>query len=188
MHELKPITPLGAATARTDEFTGLTICENPDRALASLTARQGHETELAKAAATLLGHDLPGVGQSQVGTTYTSFWIGPESWMLDAPYAGQESIAGTVKAAVGPTASVVEQTDAWCRFDLTGPGCLDVFERLCNVPIRSMQAGEITRSKIEHLGCFVWCHEAGASFSVLGPRSSAGSLHHALCTAAKSAL
>lgn len=188
MHDLKPITPLGAATARTDKFTGLTIAENPDRALASLTARQGHDADMAKAAKSLLGYELPGVSQSQIGDPYSAFWIGPDSWMLDAPYVGHERIAATVKTAIGDAASMVEQTDAWCRFDLTGPRCADVFERLCNVPIRTMQAGEITRSQIEHLGCFVWCHKAGTSYSILGPRSSAGSLHHALCAAAQSAL
>lgn len=188
MHDLKAITPLGADTARVDQYDGLTVTENPDRAMASVSARQGQEEAFAKAASALLGADLPAVGQSTSGTAYAAFWIGPDSWMLDAPYAGNELIAADAKAAIGATGSVVEQTDGWCRFDLEGPRCQDVFERLCNVPIRTMQSGEVTRTRLEHLGCFVWCHAAGDSYSVIGPRSSAQSIHHAICAMAVSVI
>ena len=48
-----------------------------------------------------------------------------------------------------------------------------------------MQPGDATRTVIEHLGTYVIQGTQG--MTVLGPRSAAGSLHHALVTAARSA-
>jgi len=56
---------------------------------------------------------------------------------------------------------------------------------LCPLDAKAMISNSVSRSAIEHLGCLVICSSAGYKFSVLCPRSSAASLHHALCTAAK---
>jgi sarcosine oxidase subunit gamma len=187
MHKLKPITPLGNDTAQVDRIGGLTITENPDRALASLSARLGREGETADKAQAMLGFALPGPGAWAASAGFMAWWMGPDSWMVDADHGSHELLASEIKATVGDAASVVEQTDGWCRFDVEGADCAAMFERLCNVDIRAMAAGAATRTSIEHLGCFLICLEAGAKFAVIGPRSSAGSLHHALVTAAKSA-
>lgn len=180
MHKLKPITPLGGSGPRVDSYAGLTITENPSRALASLSARLGHEADCAARAQDLIGMPLPAPGQSGIGADFSAIWIGPDSWMIEADHNSHELLAAELKAAVGDSASVVEQTDAWCRFDLAGPAICDVLERLCNVDIRAMRSGAATRCMIHHIGCYLWCHEARTSVSILGPRSSARSLHHAL--------
>ena len=186
MHKLKAITPLGAVEPVVSNFPNLTIAEVADRALASLSMRLGHDAGFAKQAKDLLGFDLPQPGFAASGPTYSAFWIGPDSWMIDASYETHEQLASDIKAALPQAASVVEQTDGWCRFDVTGAATCDLFERLCNVDIRAMQGQMATRCAIHHIGCYLWCREEAEAFSVLGPRSSAGSLHHALVEAAQS--
>lgn len=188
MHKLKAITPLGSSEPRVDTFSGLTVSENPARALASLSLRLGEEDQGKATAAEFLGFDLPDAGRTKTNATFAAWWLGPDSWMVDADHTAHELLASELKSKVGDTASVVEQTDGWCRFDVQGPRCADAFERLCNVDIRAMNTGDATRTSMEHLGCFLLCHQAGENFSVIGPRSSAGSLHHALVTAARSAI
>jgi sarcosine oxidase, subunit gamma len=83
-------------------------------------------------------------------------------------------------------ASLTEQTDGWVRFDVTGPNLPQLFERLCSYDLRAHTPGSATRTVIEHLGCYVVLR-ATDLVSVIGPRSSAHSLHHALITAAHSA-
>lgn len=188
MHDLTAITPLGGTTARINTFDGLQVSENPDWALASVAARAGQEKPMAAAAKKLVGAALPGVGGVAGKGDMTAFWIGPEQWMIEAPMESHEDLAALVKASLKDTASVTEQTDGWVRVDVDGPRTPDIFERLCALDTRAMATNTVSRTSIEHLGCFVLCREAGSRFSVLGPRSSAASLHHALCVAAKSAL
>ncbi|NRB16848.1 MAG: sarcosine oxidase, gamma subunit [Rhodobacteraceae bacterium] len=188
MHSLKAITPLGGTCPQIDHFDGLLISENSDRALASIAARQGREAECSAAVQSILGLKLPQPAKWSIGGAYMAWWMGPDLWMVDADHTDHELLAVNVKRAVGSVGSVAEQTDGWCRFDVSGARVLDVFERLCNLNLRAGEAGDAHRASIEHLGCFVLCLEAGAKYAVIGPRSSAGALHHALLTTAQSVI
>ena len=186
MHDLIPTLALGGQTPRRDEIGGVTLAESPGLALASVAARLGQETACTERLARIVGCPAPGPGKAMSGETFGIFWTGPEQWMVVAPFETHEALAAEVKAALGETASVTEQTDAWVVLDLAGTATVDMLERLCPVPSRRMAAGDVQRTTIDHLGCFVWCRAAGRDFRILGPRSAARSLHHALITAVRS--
>jgi sarcosine oxidase, subunit gamma len=186
VHDLTALTPLGTATPRTDRIGKIRITEVTDRALASVTCRQGQTKAFATAAKTLFGVNLPPPGTSAAGDPWTLIWTGPEQWFAEAPFASHEDIARIVKAGLGDTASVTEQTDGWVRFDVEGAEVVALLERLCPVPSRRMKTGAATRTLLEHMGCFVICRAEAAHFSLIAPRSFAGSLHHALSAAARS--
>ncbi|MCC0064417.1 MAG: sarcosine oxidase subunit gamma [Defluviimonas sp.] len=185
MHDLAALTPLGATAPKVDRIGAMTISEVTDRALASVSCRAGKSTPFQSAAKKLFGTGLPTPGHWADGATYGLIWTGPEQWFVEAPFGTHEDIARIVKEPLGDTASVTEQTDGWVRFDLAGKTAVDMLERLCPVPARRMKKGDATRSIIEHMGCFVICREPD-HFSLIAPRSFAGSLRHALCAAARS--
>ena len=179
-HRLNPLTPLGSRVAQTNTVGPVTITENVGLALASVAIRMGGDAAFAKAAKAL-NITLPPPGRA----SDSALWLAPNQWMIEAPFATHENIVAYLKPAFGDAASITEQTDAWVRFDLTGPDLHAMFELLCTLDTRAMKPGDGTRTVIEHLGCYVTRRAAG--FTVLGPRSSAKTLHHALITAAKSA-
>ena len=181
---LIPRTPLGGAEPRIDRIGAVTITERVDMALASLACRLGRETPFTEAARQLFGLELPAPERVTANGDWTALWTGPQQWLIEAPFATHEDIAAILKTGFGDTASITEQTDGWVRFDLTGPEVWAVLERLTPIDTRKMREDSIRRSVLEHLGCFVIRRAGG--FSVLGPRSSARSLHHALAAAARS--
>ncbi|MBT2130581.1 sarcosine oxidase subunit gamma [Aliiroseovarius lamellibrachiae] len=185
MDKLTALTPLGDVTARVDTIGGLEIREVVDQAMASVAARLGQADLTKETTAAKLGLVLPDVGLSSQAAPFTAFWMGPDQWMISAEHDSHELLASEVKLALGPCASVVEQTDGWCRFDITGVAVCDLFERLCNAPLRQMANGAVTRSSVEHVGAFVW-RLTEERVAVIAPRSSANSLHHALIAAATS--
>jgi sarcosine oxidase subunit gamma len=183
-HPLAPLTALGHPDPVVVTIGPVTLTERADMALASLAARRGREGDVT-AAAQAIGLPLPGPGRHAAGPVWSAFWLGPDQWMVEAAFETHEDIVAALRPAFGDSASITEQTDAWVRFDLTGTGLAAVFERLCALDVRSMQPGDATRTVIEHLGTYVIQGTKG--MTVLGPRSAAGSLHHALVTAARSA-
>ncbi|MEP3946747.1 sarcosine oxidase subunit gamma [Ascidiaceihabitans sp.] len=187
MHDLTPITALGGATPQVETVGTVTLSENPGLALASVMARVGFETECAKHLADLLDGDAPGPGKCRLHDPEAAFWMGPDQWMVGAPYDTHETLAGELKTRFENTASVTEQSDAWVCFDLRGAKMEAVMELCCNLNIRAMQTGDAQRTSIHHLGCFVLRRDPEDGVRILGPRSSAGSLHHALKTAMVSA-
>ena len=182
---LHSLTPLGAEKPRVTMVGDTCIAEHVGFALASVTARAGGAAATKKALAKIINQPAPEAGQF-VGGDIAAFWTGPEQWFLQAPFASHEDIENFCGASFAGHASVVEITDGWCRFVLSGPHILRILSLLCAIDIRQFAPGAAMRTSIEHLGCFV-LRVAEDEIQILGPRSSAGSLHHALCAAAKSA-
>lgn len=186
MTDLAPLLPLGGTHAQVDVIGALRIVENADAAFASVSTRHGQDTALAAAAPDIFGVPLPGPGQSANDNDFSIWWTGTNQWMVAADHTSHETLATTLATQFHGIASVTEQTDGWCRFEISGTGSEELFERLCALDIRAMHPGAANRTGIHHLGCFVIRATSGDAYFVLGPRSSAGSLHHALVAAAQS--
>ena len=111
---LKSLTPLGHDTPITETIGAVTITENTGTALASLASRLGREAEVASAAAAA-GIALPGPGRSLSATIYAAIWLGPEQWMIEAPFTTHEDITAHLKPIFGEAASITD-----CR-SVSGP-------------------------------------------------------------------
>lgn len=184
MASLQAMTAFGTRDAAVVTHGPLTISERTDVALASVAARKGRMADLAKAAQAA-GVPLPGPAAHQSGTPFSAFWVAPEMWFVEADFASHELIADLLKAAMGDTASITEQTDAWVAFDLAAPDLAPLLERLSNVDFPTTPQGFATRTVIEHLGVYLVKHGPDRA-RLYGPRSSAGSLLHAIEAAAAS--
>ncbi|MBA3909672.1 MAG: sarcosine oxidase subunit gamma [Rhodobacter sp.] len=182
---LQAMTALGARSPAVVTIGPLTVTERFDIAFASVAARRGQMARLAKAAKAAKV-PLPDPARYQGGTPYCAFWVAPEMWLVEAAFASHELIAAALKDALGDTASITEQTDAWVAFDLAAPDLSPLLERLCNVDFPGVPDGYATRTMLEHLGCYLVRLGPGA-VRLYGPRSSAKSLLHALEVAAASA-
>ena len=181
VHDLIATTALGTSAPSVDHHGPVTLTEEPGIALASITARRGGERTTTLAIRRMIGPTAPKAGH-WAGTRIIAFWTGPDQWMLEAPYDSDEFLFEWAIKEVKGKASVTEQTGAWCRFDLRGTDLAAVMERLCPINMAKFIAGSATRTSIDHLGCFMLCR-AEDHISILGPRSSAASLHHSLLTA-----
>ena len=190
MHDLQPFNALGGRVPHRADIGTVTLCEMPNVALASVTARCGTEAACKEALSKWLGADVPGPGKATLGTPYDALWLGPDQWMICAPFDTHEDLAERFKSDLGQSASVTEQSDAWVCLDLIGPssGADAVMERLCALDIRTMGLGDATRTTIDHLGCLVVRRAPIDGLRIIGPRSSAGSLFHSIKTAMRSAL
>ena len=183
-HRLAPLHPLGGRAPLVEEVGPVRLTEVVDVALASLAARLGREEEVARRAAAA-GIPLPGPGRAEQGAAWGALWLGPSQWMLEAPLASHEDVAAHLGPVFGDAASITEQTDAWARLDVEGP-LAPLMERLCNLDLAAFGPGSATRTLMEHVGVLA-IRRAPDRVSLLAGRSFAGSLHHAVAAAARSA-
>jgi sarcosine oxidase, subunit gamma len=181
---LHSLTALGRSAPETVEIGPYRIVERCDVALASVATRKDRAADVA-AAAKSLGLPLPDPARWVDGAPFAAFWVAPEMWFVEAPFASHEDIVAHLKPAFGSSASITEQTDAWVRFDLSGVGLPTLMEQLSNVDLAPVPDGYATRTVIEHLGCYLIKRRQG-EVTLYGGRSSAGSLLHALETTARS--
>jgi sarcosine oxidase, subunit gamma len=183
---LKPLTALGHDVPEDIEIGPYLITERFDVALASVAVRRGRGDDLATAARAA-GLPLPAPARAETGTPYSAFWVAPDMWFAEAPLSSHQDIAAHLKAALGDTASVTEQTDAWVRFDLSAPDLAPLLERMTNIDIATAPEGYASRTVIDHLGCYL-IKRAATEITLYGPRSSAANLLHAIEVTAKSIL
>lgn len=186
MHNLTAITALGGHEPRIDLIGDVELRENDGLALVAVHARMGQEAACRAHLSDLLDGRVPEIGQTVLRDPEAAFWTGPDQWMVGAPFGTHEDLASQLKTRFGDTASVTEQTDAWACFDMRGAGMERVMELLCAIDIRQMKTADAQRTSIHHLGCFVLRRDPNDWVRILGPRASAGSLHHALITAMRS--
>lgn len=179
MTNLRPTTALGGTTPFEETIGGLHIVEMAAPVMASLAMLKGASSAFGKAAESKLGA-LPEPGTIRSHKKTCTIWMGPDQYLVE----GMD--ASSLSTAFGSSAAITDQSDAWARFDVTGDNVLAMLERLSNADSRRMSAGAATRTAIHHMHCVIICRTAGTNFTVLGPRSSAGSLHHALVAAAAS--
>ncbi|MEC7211724.1 MAG: sarcosine oxidase subunit gamma [Pseudomonadota bacterium] len=179
MASLTPTTALGGTTPFDKTIGPVRIAEQAAPVMASLAMLKGKSAGFAKAANAHLGA-LPAPGKMQTRNRTGTIWMGPDQYLVE----GMEAVA--LAAAFGASAAITDQSDAWVRFDVTGDDVVAMLERLSNADSRRMAQGDATRTAIHHMHCVVICRNGGTDFTILGPRSSAASLHHALVAAAAS--
>ncbi|SJM30303.1 sarcosine oxidase subunit gamma [Mesorhizobium delmotii] len=181
MTDLNAFTALGAAQPRLASFGALEIRENPDLALASLGLRRGIGEPMP------FGLTLPGPGRWVSGQGVAALWIGLDQWMIEAEGRGEQDFVAEIRQVV-PGCSVTEQTDGWAAFEIVSQGGTAPLEallsKLANIDLAVFGPGRATSTGLEHMRCFV-IRRSDTHVALLGARSSAGSLWHALETAAK---
>ena len=183
VHNLNPMSPLGSRELISKEVGPYTVSEVTAYSLASYSLRKGSENDAKKKLEQFIGSSLPDVMNSNFGDI-SSFWIGPSQWLIEAPIEIHEDLARELSEVSVGKASITEQTDAWCRFDLKGSELAKPLSLLCNVDVSSFKGGEVTRCQMDHLGCFLICRDI-KNITILVPRSAAESLYHAIITALK---
>lgn len=176
MTDLTPLCALGAATPQSRRIGALTLAENADLGLASLALRRGAD-------APGIGVALPGPGGWAAGDGIAAFWTGPDQWMVEFPGRAAEDVTAEL---AGPGRSVTEQTDGFAAFEIAAPEpvLLALLERLVNVDPARFGPGSATRTGFHHMSVFV-IRRAADRMALMGMRSAAGTLWHALVEAAE---
>ncbi len=185
MRDFVAKTAFGGTGPRRDTVGSLTFAERDDIALASVTARLGHEEDLKSRLRALCGIAAPQAGQSERAEQRSLHWLGPDQYLCEAAYTGPLALARRLGTELAGIASVTDQSDVFVRIDIAGQGAVDLMQRLTVLDVERMQAGAFNRTSIHHVGCLLRCDGAGAEFSVYAPRSYAMSVHHALIEVAK---
>ncbi|GEM_PF-762634 len=185
MTDLIPITALGTPGGTQPQrarFGALHLAEDDSMGLASFSLRRGQGAPQAVA--------LPGpggfLGGFAQGQGIGALWMAPDQWLILGTGQALGDFAAQV-AVLLPGGCVTDQTDAWAGIEITsdaGPGPIEaLMSKLVNIDLAGFGPGRATRTGLEHMSVFV-LRRSESQIAVLGMRSAAASLWHALTTAA----
>jgi len=164
---------------------GLAATEREGLSIASLSVRRGQRAALQERMAAHIGIALPeGARRVTVGAVAAA-GTGPGSWLLICGNGGNAWIAA-LRSAVGDTASLVDQSDAYGVLSLTGPALRETLAKLVPLDLhpRAFRVGDVAATLVAHIGVSLWRIEDGAdgqpTFELAVARSLAASLWHEL--------
>lgn len=125
----------------------------------------GQDGAVSAALEALGGAALPAARQSAKGKTFGMWWAGVGQWLA----VGGDGAA--LQTALAGKAAVVDQSDGWVGFCLSGAGARDVLARLCPLDTdpSAMPPGHVARSQFAHMMAFI--HVCDGGFQVLVMRS-----------------
>ncbi|MDJ0943308.1 MAG: sarcosine oxidase subunit gamma family protein [Kiloniellales bacterium] len=180
-------SPLAGAQA--ESWPGFALAEVTDLALASFATRREQEAALRIRAEARFGFEPPPSGRTASSDGMTFLWTGHEQWFVEAPESARDSLEVLLRETFADTATVTDQSDAWANLRLEGPATRAVLEKLCPLDLHpgAFPAGTTARTTMEHVSAVITLRDDRGRFTILTPRSSAGSFLHHLRLAADSA-
>jgi sarcosine oxidase subunit gamma len=172
------LTAMPATTESLGQIGPYSLNEVAGNVLVSLAVPPSHLKRAAEHLHDHYGFELPDpeVVYTHSANSQSIFWMTRNQWMIERPELQDPNWVDTL--ASEQVGYVTEQTGAWVRLDLEGPGLELVLRRLANVDTARWVDSVAIRTSIHHLGVFVICR--GSVVSIYGPRSSADSLARAV--------
>lgn len=184
---LNTLTPRSAfeSTGATQFCVGdYSFSDCADLALASVAAYKGKARDTQTILAGWVGTDC-GVCELKERGSYSVFWSAPEQWFVSAQRNDLDDPISMLRAEIADTAAFTDQSDGWVAFDLHGPQCALVLERLCNINLSTFKSGRVQRTLVEHISAFVLCRIENESYRFLCARSYAVSFRASVETVLK---
>src|SRR5690606_8877225 len=126
----------------------------------------------------------PPPGRMTAGPRLAFIWMAQGQWFADGAADAVPDLEAVLAAALGDSASLTDQSDAWVRLLLSGPNVRAALARLCMLDLDDscFPPGSAARTVLKHLGAVILRPDAESS-ELWSARSSARSFAHALQTA-----
>lgn len=176
MPDLIPTTALGGRTPARVVAGELALEENSSLGLASIALRRDGTQPVP------FGLSLPEPGGHVTNGSVGAFWLAPGQWMIEGDGQAESDFAAIVKAEA-PSCSVTEQTDGFVVFEIRSSAgetpIIRLMEKLVNLDPARFGPSSATRTGLEHMTVFI-LRRAVDRMAIIGMRSAAGSLWHAL--------
>lgn len=160
----------------------VTLNEVTGKALVSIAGPLKNDAKISKALLKIFGLKLPNVGSSATSSDGKTTLLGLQSdqvFML-FNYVGDNAVT-LVATKLGNAGYYTDQSDSWAMIEISGVGALSALERICMIDLhkKTFPVGSVARTTMEHLGTIIF-KQGEDKYMVMGARSSANSLLHAL--------
>jgi len=108
----------------------------------------------------------PSISNFQENNKVFVFWTRNNSYFILGDVEAKSIIS-----SFNSIASITDQTGGWVCFNLSGQHSKSLFEKLVVFDIDSFKKGEVTRTSINKINCFVLCNEKFLKYTIVCPIS-----------------
>jgi len=170
---------------QTGGIKSVTLVEMPAKPARLVIARKAAAAETATRAASALGFALPTSPARTAASGVEAVWSGSAQWLV---MSDTDDKLVALAAAVSGVASCSEQTDARVILRLAGPGARRTLMKVIGIDVHdtAFPVGAAAMTPVAHIAAHLWRlpdADGAPVYEIAAPRSSIGSLWHALVAA-----
>lgn len=156
---------------------------------AHVAARTGQDAALAQVFSQSYGVDLPQKAGAVAASSLTVIWAGPSQWLVYALDENGRDLELELRAKLGTTASVADQSDARTFVRVAGPASRATLAKLLPIDVHAsaFPSGSAAITHAAHIGVLIWRSDKPRSpdcFMLACSRSYAGSFWRVLLESA----
>ena len=112
------------------------------------------------------GFTVPEIAKFKLNDNSIALWSRTKSYIILTDF-NLDDLTSTFDGL----ASITDQTGGWLSFKISGKGSKHLFEKLITINLENFNEGNVIRTSISKINCFVFCKKKAETYYIICPVS-----------------
>ena len=112
------------------------------------------------------GFSVPEIAKFQLNNNSIVLWSRTKSYIVLSNFNLDD-----LTSTFDDLASITDQTGGWLSFKISGKGSIYLFEKLITINLENFNEGNVIRTSISKINCFVFCRKKDETYYIICPVS-----------------
>jgi len=112
------------------------------------------------------GFSVPEIAKFKLNDNSIVLWSRTKSYIILT-----DSNLDDLTSTFDGLASITDQTGGWLSFKISGKGSIYLFEKLITINLENFNEGNVIRTSISKINCFVFCRKKDETYYIICPVS-----------------
>lgn len=121
------------------------------------------------------GFTVPEIAKFKLNDNSIALWSRTKSYIILTDF-NLDNLTSTFDGL----ASITDQTGGWLSFKISGKGSIYLFEKLITINLENFNEGNVIRTSISKINCFVFCRKKDETYYIICPVSFSNAMRSRL--------
>jgi sarcosine oxidase gamma subunit len=112
------------------------------------------------------GFTVPEIAKFKLNDNSIALWSRAKSYIILSDFNLDD-----LTSNFDGLASITDQTGGWLSFKISGKGSIFLFEKLISINLENFNEGNVIRTSVSKINCFVFCKEKAETYYIICPVS-----------------
>ena len=112
------------------------------------------------------GFTVPEIAKFKLNDNSIALWSRTKSYIILTDFNLYD-----LTSTFDGLASITDQTGGWLSFKISGKGSIHLFEKLITINLGNFNEGNVIRTSISKINCFVFCKKKAETYYIICPVS-----------------
>ena len=112
------------------------------------------------------GFSVPEIVKFQLNNNSIVLWSRTKSYIVLSNFNLDD-----LTSTFDDLASITDQTGGWLTFKISGKGSIHLFEKLITINLENFNEGNVIRTSVSKINCFVLCKKKAETYYIICPIS-----------------